>query len=76
MRPRIVGAGLQEIARDPDISRAMFDILEAQKLFEGEADITLVPADNELLKQLTAAGENSRNPAPPALPKPPAKDMK
>ena len=29
MRPRIVGAGLQEIARDPDISRAMFDILES-----------------------------------------------
>ena len=41
MRPRIVGAGLQEIARDPDISRAMFDILEAQKMIEGEADITL-----------------------------------
>src|ERR1700693_2825647 len=54
MRPRIVGAGLQEIARDPDIARAMFDILEAQKLLEGEADITLVPSGNELLKQLAA----------------------
>jgi len=30
MATRIVGEGLQEIARDPDISRAMFDILEAQ----------------------------------------------
>src|SRR5215475_8405559 len=39
MRPRIVGAGLQEIARDPDISRAMFSILEAQKVIEGEAEI-------------------------------------
>src|SRR6202158_3613727 len=30
MRPRIVGAGLQEIARDTEISHAMFDVLEAQ----------------------------------------------
>ena len=55
MRPRIVGAGLQEIARDPDISRAMFDILEAQKMLEGEADITLIPKGSDLLKQLSAA---------------------
>jgi hypothetical protein len=55
MRPRIVGAGLQEIARDPEIARAMFDILEAQKILEGEADITLVPKGNDLLMQLTAA---------------------
>src|SRR5438874_11234517 len=32
MRPRIVGAGLQEIARDSEIFRGLFDILEAQKL--------------------------------------------
>ena len=62
MRPHIVGAGLQEIARDPDIARAMFDILEAQKILEGEADITLVPKGNELLKQLaaTAPGEKAK----------------
>ena len=57
MRPRIVGAGLQEIARDPEIFRALFDILETQKLLEGEADITLVPTGNELLKQLAVAKE-------------------
>ena len=54
MRPRIVGAGLQEIARDPEIARAMFDILEAQKLLEGKSDITLIPQGNELLAQLSA----------------------
>jgi regulator of protease activity HflC (stomatin/prohibitin superfamily) len=64
MRPRIVGSGLQEIARDPDISRAMFDILEAQKLLDGEADITLVPNGNELLKQLTAVEQGARKSAP------------
>jgi len=57
MRPRIVGAGLEEIARDPDISHAMFEILEAQKMLEGEADITLIPKGNELLKQFVAAAE-------------------
>lgn len=55
MRPRIVGAGLQEIAQDPDISRAMFDILEAQRILEGHADIALVPKGNDLLKQMLAA---------------------
>jgi regulator of protease activity HflC (stomatin/prohibitin superfamily) len=54
MRPRIVGAGLQEIAHDPEIARAMFDILEAQKLLDGHADITLVPQGNELLRQMSA----------------------
>ena len=60
MRPRIVGAGLQEIARDPDISRAMFDILEAQKMIEGEADITLIPKGNDLLKELAATAPEGK----------------
>jgi regulator of protease activity HflC (stomatin/prohibitin superfamily) len=57
MRPRIVGAGLQQVARDPEIFHALFDVLETQKLLEGDADITLVPPGNELLKQLAAANE-------------------
>jgi len=64
MRPRIVGAGLQQIASDREIFGALFDILETQKLLEGEADITLVPPGNELLKQLAAAAEK-RTPTPP-----------
>jgi regulator of protease activity HflC (stomatin/prohibitin superfamily) len=60
MRPRIVGAGLQEIARDPDISRAMFDILEAQKMLEGQAEIILVPTGAELLKHLAAIEAGTR----------------
>ena len=59
MRPRIVGAGLQAIVSEPDISRAMFDILEAQMLLQGEADITLVPKTQELLKQSIAALSDS-----------------
>ncbi len=54
MRPKVVGAGLKEITADPAISKAMFDILEAQKLIEGETEIVLLPAGQELLKQLVA----------------------
>jgi hypothetical protein len=57
MPPRIVGEGLQQIARDPEIFHALFDILESQKLIEGEADITLVPPGKELLNQLAATAE-------------------
>src|ERR1700752_623866 len=57
LRPRIVGAALQQIARDPEIFRALFDALETQKLLEGEADIVMVPVGNDLLKQLAAASD-------------------
>jgi len=67
MRPRIVGAALQEIARDREISRAMFSILEAQKLIEGDAELTLTPQGNDLLPELIAAeGAPKPGPAPPA----------
>jgi len=66
MRPRIVGAGLQEIARDTEISHAMFDILEAQKLLEGQADIVLVPAGNFFLKELSALDASRKPAATPA----------
>jgi len=65
MRPRIVGAGLQAIARDPAISKAMFDILETQRMLEGDADITLVPPGNGLLAELSAV-EGAGNKSAPA----------
>jgi regulator of protease activity HflC (stomatin/prohibitin superfamily) len=70
MRPRIVGNALQEIARDPDISRGMFDILEAQALIQGESQITLIPKGCETLKEVTAAIHEEPPPAKlPPLPK-------
>jgi regulator of protease activity HflC (stomatin/prohibitin superfamily) len=59
MRPRIVGAALQEIAREPQIASAMFELLETQKIVEGEADITLMPPGSEMLKELLAAREQT-----------------
>jgi len=55
MRPHIVGAALEKISQDPEIAKAMFEILETQQLIEGEADITLVPQKGQLLPELMAA---------------------
>jgi len=54
MRPQIVGAALQKISSDPEISDAMFQTLETQNLVAGEAAITLMPKHSGLLGQLLA----------------------
>lgn len=61
MRPRIVGAALQQIAADREILKAMFDVLEAQKLIEGDAAITMIPKGNDLLKNLEAEAESQES---------------
>jgi hypothetical protein len=74
MRPRIVGNALQEIATDPEVAAAMFEILETQRLVEGDARITLVPERSEMLTQLLAStSPREALPAPgtpAALPRP------
>ncbi len=62
MRPFVVGSALQEIAQDQDILNALFEILETEKMLEGETDITLIPAGSkaELLSQLLASGGESQ----------------
>jgi len=63
MRPQIVGAALNRISQDPEIEAALFEVLETQKLLEGEARISLIPRGGELLAQLLAATAASRGPA-------------
>jgi len=70
MRPQIVGAALQTINSDPEISDALFQTLEIQKIVEGQADITLVPRHSDLLGQLVAANQ-TRKVEGAALPPPP-----
>ena len=56
MRPRIVGAALAEIARDPDLAGALFEVLETQQLLESpEMRVTVLPAGTGLLAELAAA---------------------
>ena len=72
MRPQIVGAALQKISQDADISRALFETLETQNIIAGEAAITMIPKSSELLGQLVAASQGQR-PDAGAKPAPAAK---
>lgn len=69
IRPRIVGAALQKIARDPEVFDVLFAVLETQKIIEGEARITLLPPGSPVLAELLAAGEGARKSAAPATAK-------
>jgi hypothetical protein len=58
LRPRIVGEALQQVAKDPEVMEALFQVLEAQRLAEGNARLTLLPegaaAQGALLPLLAA----------------------
>jgi regulator of protease activity HflC (stomatin/prohibitin superfamily) len=61
MRPRIVGEALNQVAADPEVEAAMFEILETQKVIESKARITLIPQNGGILSELMAS---SRSPEP------------
>lgn len=55
MRPLIVGAALQTISADQEVARALFEILEVQRILESQARVTLVPPQSALMTQMLAA---------------------
>jgi len=55
MRPKIVGEALQKIAENPEVSEALFRILEMENILDGETRITLLPAEKALIKDLVSA---------------------
>lgn len=55
IRPRIVGEAMQAITQDPEVSEALFEILETQKILEGKGRLTLVPTGRALLNDLITA---------------------
>jgi regulator of protease activity HflC (stomatin/prohibitin superfamily) len=61
MRPQIVGEALNAIAVDPDVSNALFEILETQKIVEGKASLTLMPSGSAPLAKLFAATPPAEN---------------
>ncbi|MFQ3671242.1 MAG: SPFH domain-containing protein [Verrucomicrobiia bacterium] len=65
MRPYIVGLALQEISQDKEVAAAMFEILENQKMLEGEVDVTLIPQNlrTDFLTQSLASHHAHPNPA-------------
>ena len=44
IRPSTLGAALKEIAQDPVVANALFEVLETQKLTQGDAQLILLPA--------------------------------
>jgi len=52
MRPKIVGEALKAISVDEEVTNALFEILETQRILGGKAQLTLIPAQENLLAQL------------------------
>jgi regulator of protease activity HflC (stomatin/prohibitin superfamily) len=69
IRPQIVGTALNQIAEDPQVAEALFEILENQSITEGQAGLTLIPAKSELLRELLATGGAQSEPSAGLLPR-------
>ena len=65
LRPKIVGQALKSIGSAPDILEAMFEVLEIQRVLEGQAEIILVPQRAEMLNDLLAASGGGSIPSVP-----------
>jgi len=55
MRPQIVGETLKQIAADPEVLHALFEVLEVERLVAGQSKITLLASQSDLLASLLAA---------------------
>ena len=78
MRPHIVGQALDEISREPEVSAALFEVLETQRALDSKAALTILPGGDsgELIGTLLAsssAGRRapSRGDEPSSTPPPP-----
>ncbi len=70
IRPQIVGEALQMISEDAEVSEAMFEVLETQKIIGSGARVTLVPEKSGLLTDLLSSHEDvkpTNKGGPPAL---------
>jgi regulator of protease activity HflC (stomatin/prohibitin superfamily) len=68
IRPATLGKALQEIAREPAVAEALFDVLETQRILAGGARFTLLPSGphSRILANLLAAQGATR--ATPSAP--------
>ena len=65
VRPAIVGKAMAEISGDGEVAEGMFQLLETQRMVEGEANLTLVRVPGHaMLGTLLAAGPDARKAAP------------
>ena len=73
MRPHIVGQALDEISREPEVSAALFEVLETQRALDSKAALTLLPGGGggELMATLLASSAVRRPPGKLDEPQPP-----
>jgi regulator of protease activity HflC (stomatin/prohibitin superfamily) len=55
IRPMELGKALKEIAKVPEVSKALFDVLETQRILGSTARIALLPGSSRALATLLAA---------------------
>ncbi len=55
VRPKIIGEALQKISVDSDVSKALFEVLQCQRIIEGGGQITILPPDSGVIPDLLAA---------------------
>jgi regulator of protease activity HflC (stomatin/prohibitin superfamily) len=72
MRPFIVGSALNTIAQDTEVAEVMFEILENQKMLEGNVNVTLIPPElrGDALTQFLTAGQAAQGGGAAASPPP------
>ncbi len=59
LRPKIVGTALAQIAQDKEVIRALFEVLEAQKIIDSPGALVLVPPRSGLMPDLLATASKS-----------------
>ncbi|MGM9991260.1 MAG: SPFH domain-containing protein [Candidatus Bruticola sp.] len=62
IRPQIVGQVLGEISQDNEVASALFDILETERILEGNASVSIIPAglNNDIARSMMAVDKLSR----------------
>jgi regulator of protease activity HflC (stomatin/prohibitin superfamily) len=68
IRPATLGQAFQEIAREPAVAEALFNVLETQRILAGNVRVTLLPAGphSRMLANLLAA-ETANGPTGPTV---------
>jgi len=61
VRPAIVGKAMAEISNDAEVAKPMFELLETQRIGEGDASLTLVQASGPALLADLLAAEPTRH---------------
>ena len=58
LRPHIVGVALEDIAQEPEVASALFQVLETQRMLASDSRLTLLPVgpNGELMATLLATG--------------------